>query len=861
MDQRELRGLRTYALYCIVAAALLAVVFLFYFSRTKQNIQEQAEAQLTEVTRQYANAIKADMRGNIQTVEALAHVFGELGQGNPETIIPLITGAVATLGLKRMGFVTLDGMAHTTDGLTFDARDRLYFKRALTASSTVAILLVDKTDNTPINVYVSPIVHKGKVLGALFATVQTDAFIMSIDDRLFNGSGQVLVTNNQGHILFRGRGPIPLARYNNIAELIPTGVPPAPGNDIPDTFGSGGLFRYDGSPYYMAHSKLEITSTDWHIFSIVPEDTLTANVGTIQREVLYLMLFFIGLSMVFLWLVLRMQGRQAKRLRRAKQFLETVIENIPGGFFRYSNDEKQEFDYISEGFLKLLGHTRASFREAYGNRFDNLVHPEDRKRVLESINSQIMHSDYDTVEYRVTKADGRILWLFDKAQLVRDENGRSWFYVIVMDITSLRNTQQELKISEERYRILTELSERIIFEHDIQTRRSYFSPRFREKFGYDPAVDSASGSLSEHCIHTLDRPLYRRFVTQILSGHSAPAELRFLKQPSGFLWCRVQAVAIFDESGQPVRLVGEIEDIDAEKRDTERLRMKAQLDPLTGLYNASSARKRIEASLQQPPSVGMHVLTVIDINHFKQINDTCGHLTGDHALIETARRLGSMLNEGDIAGRIGGDEFVIISFAHSMAQSARQMGYMRQELLDHGCELSVGMAESDDGEDIPDLVNQAENEMRKDKKRYYASGSGKRQLRTLNKQLEDILVRNKDMESLLQHLNTRYSIAYVVNLRADTQRPVVVPGYVQKMLDKHGGSFHEMLLDYCDNLVAPAYRDGYDYVRDRICREGAIRYAYVRNDGERFLITIFPDTHSVDEVMWVFAKEDTSSEE
>ena len=52
MDQRELRGLRTYALYCIVAAALLAVVFLFYFSRTKQNIQEQAEAQLTEVTRQ-----------------------------------------------------------------------------------------------------------------------------------------------------------------------------------------------------------------------------------------------------------------------------------------------------------------------------------------------------------------------------------------------------------------------------------------------------------------------------------------------------------------------------------------------------------------------------------------------------------------------------------------------------------------------------------------------------------------------------------------------------------------------------------------------------------------------------------------
>lgn len=287
-------------------------------------------------------------------------------------------------------------------------------------------------------------------------------------------------------------------------------------------------------------------------------------------------------------------------------------------------------------------------------------------------------------------------------------------------------------------------------------------------------------------------------------------------------------------------------------------------DSLTGLLNRNAFDDDVEfiqATHDKPLTV-----MYMDLIGLHEINNHLGHARGDVVLCELADAARAYFGDDNIY-RIGGDEFVIISFAHSMAQSARQMGYMRQELLDHGCELSVGMAESDDGEDIPDLVNQAENEMRKDKKRYYASGSGKRQLRTLNKQLEDILVRNKDMESLLQHLNTRYSIAYVVNLRADTQRPVVVPGYVQKMLDKHGGSFHEMLLDYCDKLVAPAYWDGfrmlfdYDYVRDRICREGAIRYAYVRNDGERFLITIFPDTHSVDEVMWVFAKEDTSSEE
>lgn len=245
-------------------------------------------------------------------------------------------------------------------------------------------------------------------------------------------------------------------------------------------------------------------------------------------------------------------------------------------------------------------------------------------------------------------------------------------------------------------------------------------------------------------------------------------------------------------------------------------------DSLTGLLNRNAFDDDVEfiqATHDKPLTV-----MYMDLIGLHEINNHLGHARGDVVLCELADAARAYFGDDNIY-RIGGDEFVIISFAHSMAQSARQMGYMRQELLDHGCELSVGMAESDDGEDIPDLVNQAENEMRKDKKRYYASGSGKRQLRTLNKQLEDILVRNKDMESLLQHLNTRYSIAYVVNLRADTQRPVVVPGYVQKMLDKHGGSFHEMLLDYCDNLVAPAYRDGfrmlfdYDYVRDRICRK------------------------------------------
>ena len=202
-----------------------------------------------------------------------------------------------------------------------------------------------------------------------------------------------------------------------------------------------------------------------------------------------------------LWLVARMQHRATRRLEKLNRSLETVIENIPGGFFRYDRDAGQAFDYVSEGFLRLLGHTRESFAAACGNRFDRMVHPDDRERVLASVREQTTRGDDATVEYRVFTADGRVLWLYDRGHLVREPSGRSRLYVIVMDITPLRQTRQALKISEERYRILTELSERIIFEHDLRGREGFLSPRFRDKFGYEPERDPATGALSETCVY------------------------------------------------------------------------------------------------------------------------------------------------------------------------------------------------------------------------------------------------------------------------------------------------------------------------------------------------------------------------
>lgn len=282
-------------------------------------------------------------------------------------------------------------------------------------------------------------------------------------------------------------------------------------------------------------------------------------------------------------------------------------------------------------------------------------------------------------------------------------------------------------------------------------------------------------------------------------------------------------------------------------------------DSLTGLLNRNAYDSDVEQL--RSADIGAVVCVYADMIGLHEVNNHLGHKQGNHMLCEFADAARAFFGD-DRLYRIGGDEFVIISSAHTEAQTRKQLNYMRERLHTQGCEISVGVASSESTSDLPKIVEQAENEMRREKKEYYVRGGSKRQLRGLNKKLEDILVRNQDMESLLRHLNGRYSIACMVNLRTDSQRAIMVPDYFQKMLDAHDGSFKSALHDYCERLVAPFCKDSfsllmdYDFIHARVESVGVLQYGYTRNDGEKFLLTIFADRRSKDETMWVFSKDD-----
>ncbi len=126
--------------------------------------------------------------------------------------------------------------------------------------------------------------------------------------------------------------------------------------------------------------------------------------------------------------------------------LADIIEKMPGGFFIYSNDEKQTVLYVNDVMLDIFGcKDWAEFTALTGNTFKGLVHPEDYEKVNASINKQIAtHAkEMDYVEYRIIRKDGSIRWVDDFGRLAHSRAYGDVFYVFIHDITDFHDAREE----------------------------------------------------------------------------------------------------------------------------------------------------------------------------------------------------------------------------------------------------------------------------------------------------------------------------------------------------------------------------------------------------------------------------------
>lgn len=132
--------------------------------------------------------------------------------------------------------------------------------------------------------------------------------------------------------------------------------------------------------------------------------------------------------------------------------VNTQIDMLPTGAFRYEATGAQEFAFISHGMLALLKYpTVEAFQNKFHNNFPEMVYEEDRERVLREIDEQIEETgSLDYCEYRVETGDGKLKWVYDHGHLVKDANGKPWFYVVIGDLEQVRKGRRERKQADEK---------------------------------------------------------------------------------------------------------------------------------------------------------------------------------------------------------------------------------------------------------------------------------------------------------------------------------------------------------------------------------------------------------------------------
>jgi diguanylate cyclase (GGDEF)-like protein/PAS domain S-box-containing protein len=222
-----------------------------------------------------------------------------------------------------------------------------------------------------------------------------------------------------------------------------------------------------------------------------------------------------------------------------------------------------------------------------------------------------------------------------------------------------------LKESEERFRLAADGSTDGLWDWVIGTNALYCSERWKLMIGLSPNDNVSTLEDWLNLTDEEDRPKLQQAIQQHLTGNRSHFEIEYrIRHVDGNArWVHCRGIAVRDDSGQATRLAGSQTDISEPRRIRDSLAQAAQHDPLTDLPNRTLFRELVQRAIAQAARVPSPAYAVlfIDLDGFKMINDTHGHVAGDRFLKAIARRLQSHLRPGDVLGRLGGDEFGVLA--------------------------------------------------------------------------------------------------------------------------------------------------------------------------------------------------------
>jgi diguanylate cyclase (GGDEF)-like protein/PAS domain S-box-containing protein len=228
--------------------------------------------------------------------------------------------------------------------------------------------------------------------------------------------------------------------------------------------------------------------------------------------------------------------------------------------------------------------------------------------------------------------------------------------------------ERALRESEERYALVARGANDGLWDWDLDEDRIYYSPRWKSLLGYgEDEIGSAPGEWLER-VHPDDRSELDSALGAHLTAHREDAsehfesEHRIRRADGEYLWVQCRGIALRRDGGRPYRMAGSINDVSARKAVEKQLVHDAMHDALTGLPNRVLFLDRLSLGLARihRRGEGHFAVMVIDLDRFKNVNDSLGHLQGDRLLVDLSRRLTAAVRPGDTVARLGGDEFALL---------------------------------------------------------------------------------------------------------------------------------------------------------------------------------------------------------
>ncbi len=236
--------------------------------------------------------------------------------------------------------------------------------------------------------------------------------------------------------------------------------------------------------------------------------------------------------------------------------------------------------------------------------------------------------------------------------------------MLQIEILERREIEEELRKSEERYELAVTGGKEGLWDWNLKTDEIFFSIPWKSMLGYQDTEVTNHPEEWLNRVHPDDLPKLNTDLTAHLDGKSDhfESEHRILQKDGSYRWVLSRGAAIRDEHGTAVRVAGIQRDIQARKLLEADWKQRAFCDALTALPNRALFMERLDQALHriQRQRELMVAVLYVDLDYFKNINDTYGHRVGDQLLIAVSRKLKACVRPSDTLARIGGDEFTIL---------------------------------------------------------------------------------------------------------------------------------------------------------------------------------------------------------